>query len=618
MKILWMEATFGKLDRAVLRPEPGFNAIVAPNEWGKSTWCAFVTAMLYGIDTRERTTKNSLSVRERYAPWSGKPMEGVMCVEHRGRRITLERRTTGRVPMGDFRAYETDSGLPVPGMTGETCGQMLLGVEKSVFLRSAFVRFSDLPVEADEALRRRLNSLVTTGDEQGSAERLGTKLAELKRKIQYNRSGLLPQLRMELQSLTAQQRELNGLQQRRQELDDSMDREQQRLRALKTHLQWLNYGGVLEQRLRLEQAGEELREAGEELRELEARCGDLPAAAELRARLQRGYGKLDQLEEIAPPAHPWSRFGLVLAALAVFGLLTGGGMLLEGQFAAGGGLLAASAVVGMLALAVLRRHVSNADRQEKVSSDRTQRRQELEAHLEDLEARLEDAEALREARTRYQQARQRLEDLEAMAHPVEKPEEPDTLKLGREETEAECTRLAALLRQRRSQADQLQGRMEVLARQEDLQQQIDAAKARQRELEKWYRAIEYAQQALETASMELQRRFVPGITRRTGELLELLTDGEYTKLSIGGDLGISAGRPEESGVRELRWRSDGTGDQMYLALRIAVWEEICPEAPLILDDVLVRYDDERLQRTLEVLRQLGERHQIILYSCRRA
>ena len=61
MKILSMTATFGKLSHQTLTLEPGMNIIHAPNEWGKSTWCAFITAMLYGIDTRQQTTKSALA-----------------------------------------------------------------------------------------------------------------------------------------------------------------------------------------------------------------------------------------------------------------------------------------------------------------------------------------------------------------------------------------------------------------------------------------------------------------------------------------------------------------------------------------------------------------------------
>ena len=60
MKILSMQATFGKLDNETITFSPDLNVIHAPNEWGKSTWCAFLVAMLYGIDTRERHNRGWL------------------------------------------------------------------------------------------------------------------------------------------------------------------------------------------------------------------------------------------------------------------------------------------------------------------------------------------------------------------------------------------------------------------------------------------------------------------------------------------------------------------------------------------------------------------------------
>ena len=42
MKILSMTATFGKLERKTLQLHDGLNVRTAPNEWGKSTWCAFL------------------------------------------------------------------------------------------------------------------------------------------------------------------------------------------------------------------------------------------------------------------------------------------------------------------------------------------------------------------------------------------------------------------------------------------------------------------------------------------------------------------------------------------------------------------------------------------------
>ena len=69
----------------------------------------------------------------------------------------------------------------------------LLGVEKNVFTRAGFLKLTDMPVTDDQALRRRLNALVTTGDESGASDMLAKKLNDLKNKCRHNKTGLLPQ-----------------------------------------------------------------------------------------------------------------------------------------------------------------------------------------------------------------------------------------------------------------------------------------------------------------------------------------------------------------------------------------------------------------------------------------
>ena len=68
-------------------------------------------------------------------------------------------------------------------------------------------------------------------------------------------------------------------------------------------------------------------------------------------------------------------------------------------------------------------------------------------------------------------------------------------------------------------------------------------------------------------------------------------------------------------MREVLWRSEGTVDQLYVALRLAVAEELTPEVPLILDDALVRFDDERMRSAVAILRELAEKRQVILFTC---
>ena len=206
MILLQLRANFGKL-HGTLTLHEGLNELCLPNEAGKSTWSAFLLAMLYGIDTRERATRENqnLPAKERYRPWDGSSMEGAIDLIWNGRAVTIERRSQGRTPMGAFRAYETESGTPVPELTAENCGRTLCGAERSVFERTAFVRQLGMAVSSDAQLEQRLSALVTTGEEGPSASALEKKLRDLKNKYTY-RTGLMPR-QAQLSALRAAQAE---------------------------------------------------------------------------------------------------------------------------------------------------------------------------------------------------------------------------------------------------------------------------------------------------------------------------------------------------------------------------------------------------------------------------
>ena len=105
MDILHLTGTFGRLDHSELSLSPGLNVLYAPNETGKSTWGAFIRTMLYGLSTRER---GPLADKNRYAPWTGAPMQGRMDLTTHGDACTLLRETRRAAsPLGEFSCTYT-------------------------------------------------------------------------------------------------------------------------------------------------------------------------------------------------------------------------------------------------------------------------------------------------------------------------------------------------------------------------------------------------------------------------------------------------------------------------------------------------------------------------------
>lgn len=200
MVIRKMTAVFGCLDGAVLELKDGVNMLRLPNEGGKSTWAAFICAMFYGLDPT-RAGKGRLSGKERYLPWSGKPMEGTMELEMQGRTIVMQRSSENGKPFGVFRAWDKATGLVIDSLTGENCGRQLLGVEREVFRRTAFLSGEDLTVTQEIDLTRRLEQLAAAGRETDSFMEADGRLRAWQNKLRYHRTGEIPAAQEKLDAL---------------------------------------------------------------------------------------------------------------------------------------------------------------------------------------------------------------------------------------------------------------------------------------------------------------------------------------------------------------------------------------------------------------------------------
>lgn len=698
MRIYKMTATFGKLEHQTLTLEPGLNVITAPNEWGKSTWCAFLVAMLYGLDTRAKTTKAALADKEHYAPWSGSPMSGRIDLNWNGRDITIERSTKRRVPLGEFKAYETASGLPVAELTAANCGQMLLGVEQTVFRRAGFIRHADLPVTQDEALRRRLNALVTSGDESGAADRLADQLKELKNRCRYNRSGLLPQAEAERDVLEGKIAELESLQTQSNTLRQRLEEVVRMLALLQNHKQAICYTKAQEDARRVEQARLLQDQTRKEQEKWDAICAELPSREEsekkvwelkkLRERMAELREEERQLpEKPQEPVLPETFRGMsleeardmvrrdvetyhvlgdtrlpgLLLGMGIFGLLVTGVLVYLTAYiyaVAAGAAALVSVIWGICEKVFMKKRTKKL--LQKYGTDNTKRwaqplreyekqleafqadQREYTARCHDLEVRsmvLENKktalcgtqtldgvlqnwqeavsrwDACLAARKEAAQAQRHFEALSAVVKPVEKPAMPDELTQPEGETDRLLAECAAEQQRLQNRLGQYQGRMESLGNRQTLEKQRDRQLRRIARLEDTYIALTIAQETLAQARAELQRRFAPRITKRAQTLLAHMTDGRYNGLTMGQDFSLQAKAGEEDVLHDLLWRSDGTMDQLYLALRLAVAEELTPNAPLILDDALVRFDDERMKATVEILKDMAKTRQVICFTC---
>lgn len=659
MQILQANATYGKLNQASLSLQPGLNVICAPNEGGKSTWSRFLLTMFYGLNTRQR---GDLADKNRFQPWSGALMQGQLELSVGEDLLTVSRWTRrADAPMGVFSCTHTGTDTTVSGVDAVHCGEMLLGVPQSVYQRCAFIPSGSITIDADADLERRINSLISSGEEKVSFSQAESRLKKQLRQRRYNRTGTIPQLESEIAELSADQTEAMALAQQesdlRQQLSQAQEEEsaqrlaqqedmQQKIEGKQRQLQKLPDSTALQEIN--EQLGV-VRAATEETEQL--RSAVLQQEEQVQSRQQElSRNPLhpmtrDELEaqlQIEPPAPPQVAQLLISLALALCG---GGFLWYSAEQAQTLWLCGACVVTALAAGNFLRLLVSRVRLQQSRRRER-QRKEELRKLAESYLPTLDELEKQRDLLQQNQQAaadsegrlrmalvqlltqvrrweagvqsvsdirrfvQQAAQDRDRLSEEIRQIQE-QLLQTQPADADDSSARL-------RQQLTQVQGRMAAVGRPDDLERQIRQKQAQREQLQGEYDALTLALDALHSANTTLQNRFSPELGRRAAEIFFQMTGSGWSSIQLDREFHLSAGQGDDPTRRSVQLLSAGTADQLYLATRLAVCEMVLPpeqNAPLILDDALITFDDERLHKTLDYLARLGERRQILLFTC---
>ena len=642
-----MNATFGKLRDSTLELKDGLNILQAPTEAGKSTWCAFLLSMFYGVDPLE----------ERYLPWSGEAMRGEIDCYALGREWTL-RRSTPRPdrPLAALEAVCMDGGGPgqeAPELSGENCGETLLGVTREVYEQGALIR--------------RAGVSALPGVPDGQSGQTAQRLAEYRER---------------LEQLEQREAELN------QELD-SMDRweaakNRKALSASKgTTARAGEYAAALRRELdarnipeldaisRMRGAIVNLRTIGSQVQRAEAEQEDAEQAlreAEEAAARSPFAGRTPEEAERLPPNLPprpkvpvWLKIPLGLS---------GGAMLAFLFFHIGWAAVLVDALVlafllGALWLiqqrknswdamaarrlkrrkndleryALLCRNVEKArDNAAARAAAATAMRVSLSSHeqalLREVRRFAPDANSLSAADERVRDAARRRKELSAAQTALQEAgntgtadaEEtplPEAPSRSREEAILALASLREELANVRSEISRLTGQPESGTDEAASERTEDGSLSESAVIRLSLESLRRASAAL-GASARLERR--------TAGILRTLTEGRYGGAALEEALysftrrisvPMADGVPAANGEADDKTEEDpnlffaGCAQPLYLAVRVAVCESMLPPAlPMVMDDTLYAFDGRHSAAALRFLKQEGRRRQILLFTLR--
>jgi uncharacterized protein YhaN len=144
------------------------------------------------------------------------------------------------------------------------------------------------------------------------------------------------------------------------------------------------------------------------------------------------------------------------------------------------------------------------------------------------------------------------------------------------------------------------------------------ARAELQRVERLAATIDATLALLREAQDRVHRDLAPILAQAVSRWLPDVSRGAYSEASVDpASLRVSVKEMATGQWRDARLLSEGTREQIYLLLRVAMAEHLVTtgeRAPLLLDEVTAQADGERKRLLLEVLHRLSTERQVILFT----
>lgn len=639
---------FGRLKNFKINLSDGLNVICGLNEAGKSTLLLFIKAMLYGMPGRRRSGE-LLKDRERAVPWGEKSASGVIFLRVDGRNTEI-RRKFGKTAAGDrIDAADAESGDPIPELCVSNVGEVLLGVPEEVFEKTLMIAQSGAFMGGrEDEISKRLMNLKSTGDEKVSAEAAAEKLTAFANTLKTSKGKRLPgridvleeriaSLRQEKYNLMTQLQQSENTRQRCEAARAELKETESRLAACeaeyKAAIAYERAAAARERAVRAEECERRLSELerdeayirGSELSE--EICREAARLQEEAETAAKAAGAMhDDCEAEAGRRQMKGVLcstlgGAFVAAAAVMTVFTGIFAVVPWTAA----VIGAALIVFGIKFIQTSKNIRDTALSKCIESER--RAETAKRRLSEIFDRF-GVSSVFELNDLYIKCRGIYERISALKaskaefDDVGQDNEPDVTENGptrsAEDAEEELKRLRRRQVELAGEIKGLESKMAYSVNMtripSDIDTEIKAAKEEISECEKKLAAAELAISVIKDTGDKWRSAFAPRLNQRVSEIMSCVSGRDCGRIRVSEDYMMSLTSDGEAYAAE--YLSRGAYEQLYFSLRYAVADLICSGMPMLLDDILTVYDDERAEAALTFLSG-EEKRQIFLFTCRK-
>ena len=669
---------YGNIENKDINLEEGINIIHGANESGKSTLLNYIISIFYGI-SRNKDGK-ALSDYEKYKPWNSNEFSGRISYKlENGEKYEIFRDFNKKNPkIYNDKLEDISDRFETDKKDGSKFFIEQTGIDKQMYLSTVVSTQEEVRLDEknQNMLIQKIANLAGTGEDNVSYKKALIKLQEkIRDEIGTNKTSQKPiniiekeiveinnkivetekyrnrkyEIDAEKEQILSELKELEQQKQILQELQNSMKSEEETKNRLeireknrKDNIAKINE--LTNQKNTINAESERVQSAKNHMQDIIK--GHKENIEKLNSEIEKIANEKEETQEKEKPSISFIVITVVLAIALICSII-----LIKNYIVSG---ILGVAIIANIVFYVINKNkqkVNKAKLREKINQEKQYKREKLENQKQQIIANVNTTEKeLEKQEEEEKQVNSELSMLKGQIILLEKNNEKITEEIEqdnkaiKEESNKNkqqiiekykdknindllyindyqnyISKIEETINNNRIRIKGLEIEYNTIVPQLDemvvLEEKREADKEKLAELREKESIINIAIENLMDAYEEMKTTITPKFTKNLSESIQKISSNKYNKVTINDENGMIIENNRGEYVEAIKL-STGTIDQLYLALRLSMIDELSKEnLPIILDESFVYSDNNRLKNMLQYLTSDLNNHQTIIFTC---
>lgn len=669
---------YGNIENKDINLEEGINIIHGANESGKSTLLNYIISIFYGI-SRNKDGK-ALSDYEKYKPWNSNEFSGRISYKlENGEKYEIFRDFNKKNPkIYNDKLEDISDRFETDKKDGSKFFIEQMGIDKQMYLSTVVSTQEEVRLDEknQNMLIQKIANLAGTGEDNVSYKKALIKLQEkIRDEIGTNKTSQKPvniiekgiveinnkivetekyrsrkyEIDAEKEQILSELKELEQQKQILQELQNSMKNEEETKNRLeireknrKDNIAKINE--LTNQKNTINAENERVQNAKNHLQDIIK--GHKENIEKLNSEIEKIANEKEETQEKEKPSISFIIITVVLAIALICSIILIKNYIISGVLEV--------AIIANIVFYVINKNkqkVNKAKLREKINQEKQYKREKLENQKQQIIANVNTTEKeLEKQEEEEKQVNSELSMLKGQIILLEKNNEKITEEIEqdnkaiKEESNKNkqqiiekykdknindllyindypnyISKIEETINNNRIRIKGLEIEYNTIVPQLDemvvLEEKREADKEKLAELREKESIINIAIENLMDAYEEMKTTITPKFTKNLSESIQKISSNKYNKVTINDENGMIIENNRGEYVEAIKL-STGTIDQLYLALRLSMIDELSKEnLPIILDESFAYSDNNRLKNMLQYLTSDLNNHQTIIFTC---